>query len=225
MKRFTYTLLPLLFFAFATHAQVTDGNDDTGDTYSEPSSPFHPLDSIKGQIGLFALTTPFMQQQSFGGGIDIQAWYTNNLSVGLSVGVAGRKVTPTFGYAIGQSLLTYYDISLLNEYKIQQWGRLEAAVRLYTGFAVFHLADNSIKVPYTWYDEYGFAYEGEKALPVENNYFFRVAPAFALRYRVASRVMIEGSTAYNFFIGNARFGRSRDFNNYVVQLGVKIDFD
>lgn len=225
MKRFTATFLSLLFITLATYAQATDSNDNAGETYSQQSSPFQPLDSIKGQIGLFALTTPFMQQQSFGGGIDVQAWYTDNLSVGLSASVAGRKVTPTFGYAIGQSLLTYYDISLLNEYKVQQWGRLEAAVRLYTGFAAFHLADNSIKVPYTWYDEYGFAYEGEKALPVENNYFFRVAPAFVLRYRVGARVMIEGSAAYNFFIGNARFGRSKDFNNYVAQLGVKIDLD
>ncbi len=236
MKRFTFTLLSLLALLSTAHAQATDtaAYTDTAiyaddyqaeDEYTdyEQHNMFRPLDSLKGQMGFFALTTPFMQQQSYGGGLDLQAWYTDNLSIGISLSASGRKVTPTFGYAIGQSQLTYYDISLFNEFKVQQWNRLEAGLRLYTGFSAFHLADKSIMVPYTWYDEYGIAYEGEKPLPIDNNYFLRVAPAFVLRYRVHSHVLIEGSMAYNFFIGNARFGSSKDFSNYVVQLGVKID--
>ncbi|WP_118975959.1 hypothetical protein [Taibaiella koreensis] len=226
MKSFTYILFPLFFLALAANAQ-DETNTPDGDEYVNyrQHNTFRLLEHPRTQTGIHGVTTPFMKQQSFGASVDMQTWYTEDLSVGLSFTITGRKVTPSFGYAIGQPLLTYYDISLFNEFKVQQWGRLQAAVRLYTGFAAFHLADNSIQVPYTWYDENGFAYEGERALSIDNNYFMRVAPAFVLRYSITPGIQIEGSAAYNFFIGNAHFGSSKDFNNYMAQLGVRVDIN
>ncbi len=228
MRKLSFILLPfLLLTATLSFAQESDSTDDT--VYEDESEyidykshdMFRLLDTLEGQIGVYLASTPFMGQQSFGGGLDLQGWYTNSFAAGISLTITGRKVSPTFGYDIGQSLLTYYDISLFNEFKMLQRHRFEAAFRLYTGVSIFHLADNTIKERYTWYDEYGFAYEGERALPIANNVFMRVAPAFVLRYRVSRNVMIEGSAAYNFFVGGPKFGQLNDFNNYQLQLGIK----
>jgi hypothetical protein len=166
---------------------------------------------------------PFINQQAFGGGLDFQIGYTNNCSVGLSMTMMGRKIDQKFGYNIGEPKLRYYEFNLYNEIKVLQWKRLQAAIRLNTGYAAFRLSDNSIKEKYWWYDEYGNAYEGERALTIEKNKFFKVAPVLYLRYKIAYRVAIEASAGYNFYIGDAQFGRNTDFNNYMLQIGVKFD--
>lgn len=229
------TVRPILFLLLLLSASATYAQDivpDEADTIYEDESTyidyesqdmFRLLDSPRVQIGLFLATTPFMTQQSFGGGIDVQAWYTNNLAVGLSFSGTGRKVTPTFGYLIGQSLLTCWEVSLFNELKLKQWHGFEAGLRLYTGYANFNLADNTLKEKYTWYDEYGFAYEGERAVTIARNHFLRLAPAVTLRYAINRDVLIEGSAAYNFYIGGPNFGALNDFRNYQLQLGVKIN--
>ncbi len=229
MKSLKFILLPfLLLAATASFAQETDSTVAEEIVFEDEHLDYKSYDMFrileypKWQVGLFAASTPFMAQQSFGGGLDAQVWYTNNLSAGLSLGMTGRKITPTFGYYIGQSVLTYYDISLFNEFKLTQWHGFEAAFRLYTGFSSFHLADNTIKEKYTWYDEYGFAYEGERAVTVAKNAFLRVAPAMVIRYNINRNVAIEGSAAYNFFVGGPNFGKNSDFNNYQLQLGVKV---
>lgn len=186
--------------------------------------PFRLLDSLRGQLGVFALSTPFAGRQTFGGGMDAQAWYTSSLSVGFSVCVAGRRIDQTFGYAAAEPRILYYNVSLFNELMLLRWYGLEVASRLYTGYSAFHLDDRSVMVPYTWYDDYGNAFEGEKPLPVAKNHFFHIAPAAVLRCHISPRIMLEGSFAYNWFVGGASFGRSSDFSNYQAQLGFKVEF-
>jgi hypothetical protein len=93
------------------------------------------------------------------------------------------------------------------------------------GYATFRLSDNSIKEKYFWYDEYGNEYEGERALPIETNKFFKVAPVLYLRYHVARYIAIEASSGYNFYVGDVQYGRKADFNNYMLQLGLKFDLN
>lgn len=220
MKRLLYLLL-LLTFSLPGFAQ------DHDDTYTDYPAfrPFELLDTPRAQIGLFAATMPFIRQQSFGGGGDVKLKITNAFSLGVSGLVTGRTVEPKFGYNIGEAKLVYYDISVFPEFTLYHNRGLEAAVRLYTGFSAFNLADNSIKEKYWYYDEYGFEYEGERALPIANNYFLRVAPAFVVSYRVARDVSIEASGSYSMFFGQAKYAHRSDFNNYVLQLGVRIDMD
>lgn len=235
MKCFKLLLISFsLFFITSSFAQENQKQivdevvyqDDVSLDYRKQDA-FRLLDSTTAtlSLGIYVASMPFISQQSFGGGLDFQAKYTNNLSAGLSFTITSRKVDPTFGYNIGESLLMYYDVSLYNEFKVLQWKRLEAAVRLNTGFAVFHLADNSIQEKYVWYDEYGIPYEGERALSIANNNFFKVAPVFSLKYQIAYHVAIEANVAYNFYIGNAKYGERSDFNNYMLQFGMKFDLN
>jgi hypothetical protein len=235
MKCFTFLLIPLLLFTYTSFAQE-DADEDCEtekevyieeDAYIDYKSrgPFRFLESLDADLGLYVASMPFINQQAFGGGLDFQIGYTDNCSVGLSMSMMGRKVDRQFGYNIGQPKLHYFEFNLYNEIKVLQWRRLQAAIRLNTGYAVFRLSDNSIKEKYWWYDEYGNAYEGEKALTVETNKFFKVAPVLYLRYKVAYRVAIEAGAGYNFYIGDAQFGRNADFNNYMLQLGVKFHLD
>lgn len=235
MKCRTFLLIPLLLFAYTSFAQedAEQDQDAEEEVYIEENTfidyktrnPFRLLDYLDIDMGLYAATMPFINQQAFGGGLDLRIGYTNNCFVGLSLAMMGRKVDPKFGYNIGESKLQYFEVNLYNEIKVLQWRRLEAAIRLNTGYAAFKLSDNTIKEKYYWYDEYGNAYEGERALPIETNKFFKVAPVLYLRYRVAPHVAIEASAAYNFYIGDARYGRNADFNNYMTQLGVKFDIN
>ncbi|MFA6059741.1 MAG: hypothetical protein WC756_16155 [Taibaiella sp.] len=235
MKCFKILLLPLSLF-FITNSSAQENQDQAIDTavYKDDvyldyrnQDAFRLLDNTTTTLGfgVYLASMPFISQQSFGGGLDFQAKYTNNLSAGLSFTITSRKVDSTFGYNIGESLLMYYDLSLYNELQVLQWKRLKAAIRLNTGFAVFHLADNSIQEKYVWYDEYGIPYEGERALSIANNNFFKVAPAFSLKYEIAYHVAIEANATYNFYIGNAKYGERSDFNNYMLQFGMKFDLN
>jgi hypothetical protein len=233
MKCLYFLLIPFLFFSTNSRAQedtTTDANEevyeeDNTDLSYNAMNPFRFVDSPICFLGIYGSSMPFVRQQAFGGGIDFQIGYTSNCSVGLSLSFLGRRVDPKFGYNIGESQLTYYELNFYNEIKFLQWRRLSAAVRLNTGYAAFHLADNSIKEKYTWYDEYGNAYEGERALSIETNKFFKLAPVLYLRYKVTYHMAIEASAGYNWYIGNAQFGRNADFNNYMVQLGLKWDIN
>lgn len=231
MKCFTFLLIPLLLLTASSFAQEETDLETVEEVPIEENAhidyktqdPFRLLETPDLNLGLYAATMPFMNQQAFGGGLDFQIGYTNNCSVGLSLALMGRKVDPKFGYNIGESKLQYFELNLYNEIKALEWRRLQAAVRLNTGYAAFKLSDNSIKEKYFWYDEYGNEYEGERALPIETNKFFKVAPVIYLRYKVAYHVAIEASAAYNFYIGDAQYGLNTDFNNYMMQLGVKFD--
>lgn len=235
MKCLTFLLIPLLLLTNNGFAQEdADQDQETEEeVYIEENAfidyktrnSFRFLESLDLDLGLYAATMPFINQQAFGGGLDFQIGYTNNCSVGLSLTMMGRKVDPKFGYNIGESKLQYLELNLYNEIKVLEWRRLETAIRLNTGYAAFKLSDNSIKEKYWWYDEYGNEYEGERALAIETNKFFKVAPVLYLRYHVARYVAIEASAAYNFYIGDAQYGRNADFNHYMMQLGVKFDLN
>jgi hypothetical protein len=235
MKCLKLLLILLFLFTYTSFAQEdTDQDSETEEEVCveenafidyKTRNPFHFLEYLDIDLGLYAATMPFINQQAFGGGLDFQIGYTNNCSVGLSVAMMGRKVDPKFGYNIGESKLHYVELNLYNEIKVFQWKKLQTAIRLNTGYAAFKLSDNSIKEKYLWYDEYGNAYEGERALTIETNKFFKVAPVLYLRYHVAYHVGIEASAGYNFYIGDAQYGRNADFNNYMLQLGVKFDLN
>lgn len=222
MKCLSYLLLLLCLVCTAgSFAQ------DSEDTYTDYPAyrPFQMLDTPRAQLGVFGATMPFIRQQSFGLGADVKLRITHAFSLGLGGLVTGRKVDPKFGYNIGEAKLLYYDLSIYPEFTLYKNKGLEAAVRLYTGFSSFNLSDNSIKETYWWYDEYGFAYEGERALPVANNYFLRIAPAFAVSYRITRDISIEASGSYSMFFGQAKYAHRNDFNNYVLQLGIRVDMD
>lgn len=233
MKCYTFLLIPFLLLTNNGFAQEeADPDQETVEEVQieenayidyKTQNPFRLLETLDLNLGLYAATMPFMSQQAFGGGLDFQIGYTNNCSVGLSLAMMGRKVDPKFGYNIGESQLQYFELNLYNEIKVLEWRRLQAAIRLNTGYAAFKLSDNSVKEKYFWYDEYGNEYEGERTLPIATNKFFKVEPVLYLRYKVAYRVAIEGSAGYNFYIGDTHYGRNTDFNNYLLQLGVKFD--
>jgi hypothetical protein len=235
MKCLTFLLIPLLLFTNSVFAQEdTDPDPETVEEVQieenayidyKTQDPFRFLETLDLNLGLYAATMPFINQQAFGGGIDFQIGYTNSCSVGLSFTMMGRKVDPKFGYNIGESKLQYLEFNLYNEIKVLEWRRLQTAIRLNMGYATFRLSDNSIKEKYFWYDEYGNEYEGERALPIETNKFFKVAPVLYLRYHVARYIAIEASAGYNFYVGDVQYGRKADFNNYMLQLGLKFDLN
>ena len=226
------TLLALILLPFASFAQEEEVEDD--EAYNEHQdefinytqrNPFRILDTPQASIGVYVAATPFFTELSFGGGTDLRVRYTNALSAGLSFTITGKKVRPDFGYLIGESKLLYYEFSLYNELDIYKRGGFEFSAGLNTGLSVFQLSDNSIKEPYYWYDEYGNQFQGERALTIANNYFFRLAPYIALRYDLAYRVALEAKAGYNFHIGGAKFGHTKDFNNFQLQIGARIDLN
>jgi len=232
MKRFTFTLLSLILSASFSPAQeeAVPGTPDTL-LYEDESCTvsyrendmFRLLKEPMGQIGLHFLHTPLMKQQAFGIAFDLTARYTQNLAAGLSLSFASRKIVADFGYMLGEPLLNYFDISLFNEFRFVQWHGLDLGLRLNTGYSTFRLCDNSVKETYTWYDEFGNAYEGESPLSVASNSFMRIAPELMVQYHFTRGLAAEAGAAYNFFLGSPRFGHNSDFRNYQLRLGLKVD--
>jgi hypothetical protein len=212
-------VLSFVFFAAGINSFAADN------PYAEASRELCEEEAISKNpplnLSLYALHMPFLNQPAFGAGFSMAGNYASEGALGLNLNVAGRNITRDFGYEIGEARLTYFDISLFHEYRLQQWNRLSVAFNLYAGLASFRLSDNSIKEKYTWVDEYGITYEGERALPVENNYYMRIAPAANLRYQLSPQIDVEASGVYNFYAGGSRYGRTFEFNGYMVQLGLR----
>jgi len=229
MKR-TLLLTGLILFSCNLFAQDGDefpaasDYDDQYISYAEETKPFRVLDSLSGYIGIYAATIPFFKQQSFGIGMEGLFRVTTNFSTGLSLAVTGRRITPDFGYTIGDARMTFADLSWLNELTLLHKNNFEIGARIALGWAGYMLADNSIKERYWVWTDYG-GYEAERALQVAGNNFFKLAPGMAIRYRLGKSIQLEANGAYNFYFGNAAFGDRADFNNYVLQLGIKVDVD
>lgn len=230
MKKLFYALSmsSLPFFVNAQEQQPSLEDASISDqlifSYDEYTRPFRLLDTPQVQLGAHLITTPFFTERSFGASLDVMLRITNNFSSGIAGSFTGRRISPTFGYLIGDARMTMYDLSWINELNIVQVNSFQVAARLSSGWTRFALADNSIKERYWVWTEYG-GYETERALPVDRNDFFKVAPGLALRYRITRDVQIEASGYYNFYIGDARFGKRIDFNNYVAQVGIRVDID
>lgn len=222
--KYILLLLCLTLFGYSLSAQEGDlytEYDDQYINYEKETKPFRFLDSPMTRFGVYAVTTPFFQQQAFGFGIDAQLQITNNFSTGFSLTAASRKISPDFGYTIGEARMTFGDISWLNELTLIQENNFEIGVRVALGWASYMLRDNSIKERYWVWTEYG-GYEAEQPLLVAHNKFFKLAPGLALRYRLGKDIQLEANGAYNFYFGNTTFGNRVTFNNYIVQLGIKI---
>jgi hypothetical protein len=218
----------ILFFGKAlaqsdtTDLQDIDSNDteEVYDSYTEPSNN---LDTPIFSIGLYALSMPFnQQQQAFGGGISLKMNYKTNRAIGLHLDILGRGIDENYGYVVGAPTLLHWNIGAFYEYTFLQEHNLQASFRMNAGISGFSLKDNSIKEVYMWYDEYGNAYEGERAVTVDENIFFRVAPAIDLNYKISKSVSLEGMASYDFYIGNPSFGKIPQFNNYMLGLGLLI---
>jgi len=223
MKR-VLLLLCLAFCSYSLSAQEEDlytEYDDQYIDYREETKPFRFLDSPMTRFGIYVVTTPFFKQQAFGFGFDGQLQITNNFSTGLSLTAASRRISPDFGYTIGDARMTFGDISWLNELTLIQENNIEIGARAALGWVSYMLRDNSIRERYWVWTEYG-GYEAEQALLVADNKFFKLAPGLAVRYRLGKDIQLEANGAYNFYFGNTDFGNRVTFNNYVLQLGIKI---
>ncbi|KAA5534438.1 hypothetical protein F0919_07375 [Taibaiella lutea] len=197
-------------------------DDETEEVYNDYSTSTTKLDTPIFNIGLYALSMPFNQQQAFGGGISLKMNYRTNRAVGLHLDVLGRGIDEDYGYIVGDPTLLHWNVGAFYEYTFLQEHNFQASFRMNAGVSGFSLKDNSIREVYTWYDEYGNAYEGERAVTVDENIFLRIAPAINLDYKISNSVALEGMTSYDFYVGNPSFGKIAQFNNYMIGLGVVI---
>lgn len=202
---------------------IEDVDDTTtNDIYDEYPVNSNRLDTPVFNLGLYGLSMPFNKQQAFGAGLSLKMNYRTDRAVGVYLDVLGRGISEDYGYIVGEPKLLHWNVGLFYDYTFFMMYGFQASVRMNAGVSGFNLKDNSLKEIYTWYDEYGNAYEGERAVTVDENVFLRIAPAIDLSYKLSKSVSLEGMASYDFYIGNPNFGKIQQFNNYMVGLGLLI---
>lgn len=227
MKHKLLLAVLLSVFSFGNASAQSDSTDvqdmdETDEVYNDYPVNNSKLDTPVFSIGLYALSMPFNKQQAFGGGLSLKMNYRTDRAIGIYLDVLGRGVDEDYGYIVGEPKLIHWNVGLFYEYTFFMKQNFQASVRMNAGVSGFNLKDNSLKEIYTWYDEWGNAYEGERAVTVDENIFLRIAPAIDLTYKLSKSVALEGMAAYDFYIGNPGFGKIQQFNNYMVGLGLLI---
>lgn len=198
---------------------------DTAEVYDEYPVNSTRLDTPVFNLGLYALSMPFNKQQAFGAGISFKMNYRTDRAIGVYLEMLGRGIDEDYGYIVGDPKLLHWNVGLFYDYTFFATRNFLASVRINAGVSGFNLKDNSIRELYVWYDEYGNAYEGERAVTVDENIFLRIAPAIDLNYKLSRSVSLEGIASYDFYIGNPNFGKMQQFNNYMVGLGLLININ
>jgi hypothetical protein len=222
-KTICLVLLAAFFFGKAT-AQSDTTNlgqaavNQPGDVYIDYGS--NKLDTPALGIGLNLATMSMGHQQAFGGGLSFKLNYRTNRAFGLSLDFLQGKTHEDYGYIVGEPQLSHWNLNAFYDYAFLTTPRFQAAFRMNAGVSGFSLQDNSIKESYSWYDEYGNEYEGERAVTVKKNLFLRIAPSINLNYKLSRNIAVEAQAGYDFYIGNANFGTTSQFNNYMIGTGI-----
>jgi len=221
---FAFLLLSLSSGNALAQSDTTYNEDteETNDAYDEYPVSNNKLDTPIFSLGLYGLSMPFNKQQAFGAGINFKMNYRTDRAFGIHLDVLGRGIDEDYGYIVGDPKLLHWNVGLFYDYTFFATRNFLASVRMNAGVSGFNLKDNSLREIYTWYDEWGNAYEGERAVTVDQNVFLRIAPAIDLTYRLSRSVALEGMASYDFYIGDPSFGKIQQFNNYMVGLGLLI---
>ena len=226
MKSKTLFLAFLAVFFFGKTMAQSDSSfievDDIPEAEEEAYVDYasNKLDTPVFSLGLQALTMPMGNKQAFGGGISAKVNTRTNRAFGLSLDYLGNSVDEDYGYIVGDPKLAHWNISAFYEYTFLMDSHFQASFRMNVGVSGFSLKDDSIKEIYTWYDEYGNAYEGERAITIDKNIFLRLAPAINLNYKVSKNIALEAQAGYDFYVGGPNFGKISQFNNYMIGAGL-----
>lgn len=218
--------LSSLFFGNVIAQSNADSIDsESVDGLEEPEEVFidystTKLDTPIYSLGLNIITMPLGRRQAFGGGISGKINLRTNQAFGIDIDYMGSSIDEDYGYIVGEPKLLHWNVSAFYEYTFLMERNFQASFRMYAGVSGFNLKDDSIKEIYTWYDEYGNAYQDERAITIDKNIFLRLAPGINLNYKITPNISIEAQGTYDFYIGNPNFGKISQFNNYMIGAGI-----
>lgn len=177
-------------------------------------------------IDFYALNTKFLNNRLWGGGMEIKYYPQRKWATGLSISIAGKNITDTFGFSIAKPLINYFEIGWLNQYEILQTQAFRVGVNLTNGFAVANLRDRTqLEKRHTRY--------GDQNVPkkIAANYYYLLQPGMDLSYKLIPNnhdpgFFINAKARYSLGFGKKGFGGENVFTGYRFSIGLSlIGFD
>jgi hypothetical protein len=173
-------------------------------------------------LDLCAFYTPLISTATYGLNFDFKYYPHKKFATGFCSSITSKKIGNTFQYAIGQPILSYYELGWINQYDFLQTDRIRIGVNINNGIAISELGDNDIKVKY--WTRYGVS---TKAKEISTNYFYLLQPGIDMSFRLLSNnhnpdLYLTTKAKYRFVFGDSNYGRQSDFTNYYFGLGLSI---
>jgi hypothetical protein len=171
---------------------------------------------------LCAFYTSVLSNDLYGFNFDFKYYPIKRFATGFNASMTQKKISNTFSYSIGQSLIDYYEFGWINQYDFLQSYRIRMGINLNNGIAISRLGDNEIKEKYR--SKYGYQY---KAKEIATDYFYLLEPGLDFSIRLFSKnhypdFYLTTKAKYRFVFGDSKYGSLNQFSNFYLGLGLSI---
>ena len=167
-------------------------------------------------IGFTCNYARMLEENFWGGGMEILYYYNHNLASGLSFDYTNKYISNKFGYAIGKPFLSFTTWGWANEICIYRTGRARINMEIINGVSIAELSDYDETTPYTYK---GTTYNRPKE--VAANYYYTIEPGLDIAWRFFTDCIYMNLKAkYLGMSGSGQFGSTADFSNCNLALGL-----
>lgn len=181
-----------------------------------------PSDSIPKELAIDLLVShsPILNRNFFGFSADGKYYVEQKWGTGVSFAIASKKITSDYSYDVGEPDVSYISVGWLNQFDIIQQESFRVGLNLNNGVAIVNLRDRS-ETETVW-NEFG---PDEVPVSKATNVFYIVEPGITMSFRLVKTkstpdVFLTSQAKYRKAFGSADFGKTQDFSNYFIGVGV-----
>lgn len=176
----------------------------------------------KNQVAIDLLTfhSPILNRNFFGFSMDAKYYVEPKWGTGFSFSAATKRISTDFALGAADPDVSYFSFGWLNQYDLIQSERVRVGINLNNGLAIVRLRDRSETEVY--WDEFGY-----NEIPVSrgSNTLYIIEPGITASFRMFTpknfgAIFFTTQAKYRQAIGNTKFGKTDDFTNYFLGVGV-----
>ena len=176
----------------------------------------------KNQVAVDLLTfhSPILNRNFFGFSMDAKYYVEPKWGTGFSFSASNKRISTDFSLGAADPDVSYLSIGWLNQYDLIQSERVRVGINLNNGLAIVRLRDRSETEVY--WDEFGY-----NEIPVSrgSNTLYIIEPGITASFRMFTPknfgdVFFTTQAKYRQAIGNTKFGKTDDYTNYYIGVGV-----
>ena len=184
----------------------------------ENDTLFHQKKEIA--FDLLAFHSPILNRNFFGFSMDAKYYVKPKWGTGFNFAAATKWISTDFSLGAAEPDVSFLTIGWLNQYDLIQSERVRVGINLNNGLAIIRLRDRSETEVY--WDEFGYT---EVPVSRASNTLYIIEPGITASFRLFSPknftgVFLTTQAKYRQAIGNTKFGRTADYTNYFVGVGV-----
>ncbi len=169
---------------------------------------------------LLAFHSPILNRNFFGFSMDAKYYVAPKWGTGFNFTAATKRITTDFSLVAAEPDVAYLSIGWLNQYDLIQSESVRVGINLNNGVAIARLRDRSETEVY--WDEFGYT---EVPVSRGTTALYIIEPGITASFRMFSPknfadIFLTTQAKYRQAIGNPKFGKTDDYTNYFLGVGV-----